>query len=212
MVPARPARPMRSRCGDKLDPEFAAHLCDELRELVECRFRLGRGEYLPVVCGCGGGESVATVLSEVLARAPRLVLDADALNAIAADPALRTLLIQRNTAQHTVLTPHPLEAARLLGCDTTHVQSNRLSAAQELADRLQCTVVLKGSGTITAAPGQIPRSTPLAMVCWQPGAPVTYWPACSAPAWPAACHLLRPPGQAFTSTRHWQTNGPATLR
>ena len=117
-------------------------------------------ETLTVVCGCGGGQSVATVLSEVLARAPRLVLDADALNAIAADPALRTLLIQRNTAQHTVLTPHPLEAARLLGCDTTHVQSNRLSAAQELADRLQCTVVLKGSGTITAAPGQIPAINP----------------------------------------------------
>ena len=43
-----------------------------------------------------------------------------------------------------------------MGCDTGQVQSNRLAAAQALADELQCTVVLKGSGTVTAAPGQIP--------------------------------------------------------
>lgn len=111
---------------------------------------------LTVVCGCGGDTAVAGVLGEVMARAPRLVLDADALNAIAADPRLKAQLCHRGGAQVTVLTPHPLEAARLLGCDTGQVQSNRLAAAQALADELQCTVVLKGSGTVTAAPGQIP--------------------------------------------------------
>jgi NAD(P)H-hydrate repair Nnr-like enzyme with NAD(P)H-hydrate dehydratase domain len=57
----------------------------------------------------------------------------------------------------TVLTPHPLEAARLLGCDTREVQADRLKAAQELADRFACVAVLKGSGTVIAAPGQVPR-------------------------------------------------------
>jgi hypothetical protein len=45
-------------------------------------------EQLTVVCGCGGGEAVRAVLPQVLAQAPRLVLDADALNAIASDAAL----------------------------------------------------------------------------------------------------------------------------
>lgn len=113
-----------------------------------------------VVCGCGGGAAVADVLADVLRRAPRLVLDADALNALAADPALKALLCQRDATWKTVLTPHPLEAARLLGCSTAAVQADRLHAAQQLADELRCTVVLKGSGTITAAPGQTPLINP----------------------------------------------------
>ncbi|MDO5623290.1 MAG: NAD(P)H-hydrate dehydratase [Pseudomonadota bacterium] len=116
---------------------------------------------LTVVCGCGGGDAVRTVLPGVLAHAPRAVLDADALNAIAKDAALQTALTQR--AQHrqaTVLTPHPLEAARLLACTTAQVQASRLSAAQTLAERFQCVVVLKGSGTVIAAPGQVPRINP----------------------------------------------------
>jgi hydroxyethylthiazole kinase-like uncharacterized protein yjeF len=59
-----------------------------------------------------------------------------------------------------VLTPHPLEAARLLGCTVIEVQRNRLAAAQQLAQRFNCTVVLKGSGTIVAAPGEVPRINP----------------------------------------------------
>ena len=57
----------------------------------------------------------------------------------------------------TVLTPHPLEAARLLGKTTTEVQSDRLGAATALAQRFGCTVVLKGSGTVVAVPGRTPR-------------------------------------------------------
>jgi hydroxyethylthiazole kinase-like uncharacterized protein yjeF len=51
-----------------------------------------------------------------------------------------------------VLTPHPLEAARLLGCDTAAVQRDRLAAARALAARYAAVVVLKGSGTVIAAP------------------------------------------------------------
>ncbi|HEV6966561.1 ADP/ATP-dependent (S)-NAD(P)H-hydrate dehydratase, partial [Roseateles sp.] len=86
---------------------------------------------------------------------PRLVIDADALNAIAAEPALHGLLRAR-PAGSTVLTPHPLEAARLLGRDTAALQADRLGAARELADRLACTVVLKGSGSVIASPGERP--------------------------------------------------------
>jgi hydroxyethylthiazole kinase-like uncharacterized protein yjeF len=78
-------------------------------------------------------------------------LDADALNAIAQDTSLQRLLYLRHSRRKpTVMTPHPLEAARLLSCTTHNIQHNRLNAAQELADRFQCVVVLKGSGSVIA--------------------------------------------------------------
>jgi ADP-dependent NAD(P)H-hydrate dehydratase / NAD(P)H-hydrate epimerase len=111
-----------------------------------------------VVCGCGGGTAVRSVLPQVLSTAPRLVLDADALNAIATDTSLRTLLTARAARSHsTVLTPHPLEAARLLGSSAAQVQADRLHAAQQLADQCQCIVILKGAGSIIAAPDQLPH-------------------------------------------------------
>jgi hydroxyethylthiazole kinase-like uncharacterized protein yjeF len=114
-----------------------------------------------IVCGCGGGSQVAAVLLELLAGAPRLVLDADALNAVAASPALQQALQQRHRlGWTTVLTPHPLEAARLLGCDTRDVMAGRLQAAQSLSDRFQAVCVLKGSGTVIAAPAQRPLINP----------------------------------------------------
>ncbi|MEO8248898.1 MAG: NAD(P)H-hydrate dehydratase [Burkholderiales bacterium] len=114
-----------------------------------------------VVCGCGGGDTVATVLPDVLLRSKQLVLDADALNAIAADPALQQALLERGErGQPTVLTPHPLEAARLVGTDAKQIQADRLGAAQRLADRFCCTVVLKGSGTVIAARGRCPAFNP----------------------------------------------------
>jgi hydroxyethylthiazole kinase-like uncharacterized protein yjeF len=69
-----------------------------------------------VVCGCGGGAGRAGVVAPAAVERWRLVLDADALNAIAADEALRPLLRARAArGLATLLTPHPLEAARLLG-------------------------------------------------------------------------------------------------
>ena len=56
----------------------------------------------------------------------------------------------------TVLTPHPLEAARLLCTTAAAVQAGRLAAAGQLAGQFGCVVVLKGSGTVIAAPGEIP--------------------------------------------------------
>lgn len=113
------------------------------------------------VCGCGGGTLIGTVLPPILERCPRLVLDADALNAIAADPLLQEAVRQRAArGQVTVTTPHPKEAARLLGQSVEAVQANRLTWAQTLAERLACTVVLKGSGTVLTMPGERPLINP----------------------------------------------------
>lgn len=106
-----------------------------------------------VVAGCGGGER-KEALPRLLSGAARLVLDADALNAIAADPMLGHQLVARaGRGRDSVLTPHPLEAARLLGTTASEVQADRLSAAQAIADRYGSVVVLKGSGTVVALPG-----------------------------------------------------------
>jgi hydroxyethylthiazole kinase-like uncharacterized protein yjeF len=114
-----------------------------------------------VVCGCGGGASVAAVVPRLLSTAAKLVLDADALNAVSNDEALQTQLPHRHgRGWLTVLTPHPLEAARLLGCSTAQVMADRLLAAQTIADRFQVVCVLKGSGTVVTAPGEIPHINP----------------------------------------------------
>ena len=107
-----------------------------------------------VVCGCGGGDAVRETLPSLLTRAARLVLDADALNAIANDSSLQALLTARAArGQATVLTPHPLEAARLLGAaSAVTIQSDRLGCAEQLAARFACVVLLKGSGSVIAAP------------------------------------------------------------
>ena len=111
-----------------------------------------------VVCGCGGGEAVRASLPRLVSGAARLVLDADGLNAVASDTRLQTQLAGRAAKLlATVLTPHPLEAARLLGCSTSAVQADRLAAAQSLSERFACCVVLKGSGSVIAAKGQVPR-------------------------------------------------------
>jgi len=108
-------------------------------------------EQATVVAGCGGGESIREILPALLPRAGRLVLDADALNAVATDPALqRQLALRSARGRDTVLTPHPLEAARLLGCTAADVQADRLKAASSLARLRRAVVVLKGSGTVIA--------------------------------------------------------------
>ena len=103
-----------------------------------------------LVCGCGGGRLVHSVLPGVLTHTGPLVLDADALNAIATDTTLRPMLRARTCT--TVLTPHPLELARLLQTSTAAIQSDRIHAALQAARQLNSIVVLKGSGTVTASP------------------------------------------------------------
>ena len=112
-----------------------------------------------LVVGPGAGRSPSTtsvsmfersVLPAALASSRPLVLDADALNAIAFSETLRAEVLRRKSP--TIVTPHPAEAARLLGRDTAVVQADRLAAALEIAQRLRAHVVLKGVGSICADP------------------------------------------------------------
>ncbi|MCV2355141.1 NAD(P)H-hydrate dehydratase [Paucibacter sp. B2R-40] len=142
--------------ADEADPQRPELMrFDQAR--IQASSAIGDWRHKVLVCGCGGGSEIAKFLPPLLQHAQRLVLDADGLNAVAADKDLQVLLKQRQSlGLATILTPHPLEAARLLGSDATTVQSDRLKAAQLLADEFLCAVILKGSGSIIAGPQRRP--------------------------------------------------------
>jgi hydroxyethylthiazole kinase-like uncharacterized protein yjeF len=124
-----------------------------LRPVAELQPTLRENTKATVVAGCGGGDDVRAELPGCLSNASRLVLDADALNAIARDASLRAQLRTRGTrGLPTILTPHPLEAARLLDMTATEVQADRFAAARRIAADTGAIVVLKGSGTLVVAP------------------------------------------------------------
>jgi hydroxyethylthiazole kinase-like uncharacterized protein yjeF len=102
--------------------------------------------------GPGLGQSPrAHALLEVALAAPcTLVLDADALNLLAGDSALARHVARRSAP--TLLTPHPGEAARLLGVSPAEIQSNRIDAALRLSAQFRAHVALKGAGTVIAHP------------------------------------------------------------
>jgi hydroxyethylthiazole kinase-like uncharacterized protein yjeF len=105
-----------------------------------------------IVMGPGLGKSAQAVglVEQALASPLPLVLDADALNLIAADPALAQKLTARGKT--TVITPHPGEAARLLGLTTAQIQADRIASALALARRFQLPALLKGAGSVIALP------------------------------------------------------------
>lgn len=115
-------------------------------------FPLEPGHASVLVCGPGLGtsSSAADLTKRALVTTLPLLLDADALNLIARDAALQSALPARGAP--TVVTPHPAEAARLLGKTTADVQADRVAAAIELANRFHSTCVLKGAGTVCALP------------------------------------------------------------
>ena len=104
--------------------------------------------------GLGDDDRAIAALRAGLAIDRALVVDADGLNAVAKDDALLMMLRDRGVRGQppAVLTPHPLEAARLLGVDVRAVQADRIAAARRLAERTGSVVVLKGAGTVVASP------------------------------------------------------------
>jgi hydroxyethylthiazole kinase-like uncharacterized protein yjeF len=111
-------------------------------------------DVLAVGCGMGRDMAAQKVLHDALQSPAALVLDADALNLLAARPDLRGLIATRKG--RCVVTPHPGEAARLLACSTDEIQADRTAAVQQLAQRLGCSVVLKGADSLCAtADGQL---------------------------------------------------------
>jgi ADP-dependent NAD(P)H-hydrate dehydratase / NAD(P)H-hydrate epimerase len=100
--------------------------------------------------GLGTSSQAKDIAARMIPAEQPIVIDADALNLIATHADLQALLMRRSLP--AILTPHPLEAARLLEKSTALVQSDRIAAAHELANRYASYVVLKGSGTVIASP------------------------------------------------------------
>ena len=123
-LPALHRAELMSADAQQLTPEFIAG-CDAMV--------LGPG--------LGRGEWGAQVYARAVAGGVPTVLDADALFWLAQAPA-------RN--HDWILTPHPGEAARLLGCDSAEIQADRPAAAQKIADKFGGICVLKGAGTLVA--------------------------------------------------------------
>jgi hydroxyethylthiazole kinase-like uncharacterized protein yjeF len=100
--------------------------------------------------GLGTDSAAQRVLAQALRLDLPLVLDADALNLVAAYGVLQSAVQSRKAP--TLLTPHPAECARLLEATTADVQSDRIAAAKRLAARFRSWVALKGNGTVVASP------------------------------------------------------------
>ena len=100
--------------------------------------------------GMGKENSARTLLRAALAAPVPMVLDADALNLIAGNRMLTSALGKRSAP--TIMTPHPAEAARLLGEGTREVQADRVTSVRTIAQRYRSLVVLKGNGSVIAAP------------------------------------------------------------
>lgn len=128
--------------------EHAPHVDMVYPEIMFATNPVNLEDFDAIVLGCGLGtsaEAKARVIEALNCQKP-LILDADALNIIAADIKLQDMVLARRAP--TVLTPHPGEAARLLRRDTAGVTADRVAACRELAVQTGAIVVLKGAGTV----------------------------------------------------------------
>lgn len=118
-------------------PEVMAHAVETAGQLEPL---LARASVIAIGPGLGQDDWAKALLARVLEVEQPRVFDADALN----------LLAQEGGRLHSrdVITPHPGEAARLLGCAISEVQNDRIAAAEALQQRWGSVVVLKGAGTL----------------------------------------------------------------
>ncbi|MDX1608725.1 MAG: NAD(P)H-hydrate dehydratase [Halofilum sp. (in: g-proteobacteria)] len=127
-------------------PALMAHGVEDAAALAPL---LERADVVALGPGLGRGEWSTALLRAVLEAAPgRLLVDADGLNGLAAEP--------RVLAGGALLTPHPGEAARLLGTTSAGIQADRFTAGRELAARYGAAVLLKGPGTLVCRDGEDP--------------------------------------------------------
>jgi len=122
-------------------------MCRGVNSAEELTALIARADVLALGPGLGQDEWAQAMFETALAKDRRVVVDADALSLLAQSP--------RKNA-HWILTPHPGEAARLIGKTTAEVQHDRLGAAREIAARYGGTVVLKGAGTLVLSDEGLP--------------------------------------------------------
>lgn len=127
---------------DPLYPEIMVRAPESLLEQVTA---------LAVGPGLGSSQEAEQLLLDAIDTAWPVVVDADGLNLLASNAELRARLGGR--AAPAVLTPHPAEAARMLGFSVTQVQADRIASARRLAERFGAIIVLKGCGSVIATPG-----------------------------------------------------------
>ncbi len=125
-------------------PELMCHGVDTPAQLEPL---LQRASVVAVGPGLGQGEWSRALLERTFRSGLPLVVDADALNLLARAPTRR---------DDWVLTPHPGEAARLLGCSTGEVQADRFQSLSRLQQRYGGVAVLKGAGTLLLGPSKRP--------------------------------------------------------
>ncbi len=107
-------------------------------------------DVLAIGPGLGQSARAHDLLNDALAFPKPLVLDADALNLLASQPQLARLAAAR--PHPTLLTPHPGEAARLLGISNADIQADRIQAASRISLNFHAHVVLKGAGSVIVRP------------------------------------------------------------
>lgn len=122
-------------------PEVMSHAVEQIADIAALF------EHVDVVAlgpGLGQEQWGRLLFAAALSAGKPLVIDADGLNLLARRP--------HELPSGSILTPHPGEAARLLGSTTAQVQADRFAAARALCQRFGCVVVLKGAGSIVATP------------------------------------------------------------
>lgn len=104
-----------------------------------------------VGCGLGTGRAAVGTLAGILTEHAdsQMLLDADALNILSVNAEIRSMA---RGCKNLILTPHPAEAARLLGTTVVQVQADRTAAVRKIGEIFGATVVLKGHKTLVAAP------------------------------------------------------------
>jgi NAD(P)H-hydrate epimerase len=123
-------------------------MCVGVRSAAELAPLLAAADVVAIGPGLGRSEWAASLLAATLQCARPLVIDADALNLIAAGAL--------TVPSQAVITPHPGEAARLLHCATAEVQRDRLAALRRLVALTGAVTVLKGRGTLVGASDCVP--------------------------------------------------------
>lgn len=123
-------------------PEAMTHAVEDADALAPLLERAG---VLAVGPGLGRGDWGRELFEAAVACGKPLILDADGLTLLSLHP---------RPLPQAILTPHPGEAARLLGCSNQDVQADRFEAVAQLSQRFDCVVVLKGAGTLVAGPGE----------------------------------------------------------
>jgi len=138
-------RPENVAIISKTTPEIMAHSSDDRSGKISELFK--RADVIAIGPGLGIDEWAKDLFDKALNSKKQLIIDADGLNLLA-DYAIKK--------DNWILTPHPGEAARLLGCLNSEVQEDRLASLKKLIDKYGGVTLLKGNNTLVGAAGEIP--------------------------------------------------------